>query len=124
MSSIDLTNLVDLQVGSSAGVSPIVSIKQWSLTKFDEGTQGGRLLSRLSSQELSPEMQAKLRCVFWVIRMPSQGVPELCETVKDIYEFYQERAVQKHNYLPKVTQIIGTIGESQSAAEFSIDYNE
>lgn len=64
---------------------------------------------------------ARILCHMLVERIPDQGIPELCDSVKNIYAFYHERSKPS---VPQVTYqdaIRARLGQVRTRPDFYVE---
>ena len=73
-----------------------------------------------------PEREKLLRfaCHIFVARIPSQGLSELYETLKNIHEFYFPQLEQESLLLSQPQQVKAEYGTSSVRPEFPVVYDE
>ena len=127
MSLTDLHNLTYELDASSAGVSPTNFTKRWSLNPLaEEGTRGAEIVQNVSwSQPMSQrEAMARFLCYIYVSHMPARGLQELYETLRDMYEFYNEPPIKEQPLLTQSVAIKAKVASTAIRSDFSVDYDE
>ena len=62
----------------------------------------------------------RLECLWLLLRLPSDGLDELCETLHDIGEFYTARRNDTPPSALKPERVIGVLGEMRVRDESPI----
>lgn len=68
----------------------------------------------------SEDLQIRLLCHVLINRIPDKGLPELCESLGRMYEFYNTPNLNELPALPERRQIRGKIGRAYERPGFSI----
>ena len=127
MSLTDLKDLTEELEDFSVGASPQSSTRQWDLKTYEDVTRDARpeYLSFYLQRRL-PEREALARfvCHILIEKIPSQGIPELYETLQDIHEFYLPQVEQENLLLPQPRQIEARWGTTSVRPEFPVVYDE
>jgi hypothetical protein len=70
------------------------------------------------------EIKLRFMCCRLVEGVPSQGLLELCKTLKDIHEFYLPQLEQESLLLSQLKQVRVGYGTRSVRPEFPVVYNE
>jgi hypothetical protein len=127
MFSTDLIVSTEEPVDFSVGALPPGSTKQWGLEISEDITRGVELdiWEIIFRQKIaSREELIRLFCHILVERIPRHGIPELFETLMDIYEFYSTQIEQERALLPQPQQVRARRGTTAVRPEFPVIYDE
>lgn len=93
---------------------------------MDNGTRGAEIVHKVTwTQPMSQhEASTRLLCHLYVARMPTRGLQELYETLRDMLEFYSEPPAKEHTLLPQPSPIKAKLSEITVRPDFSIEYDE
>lgn len=141
----DLTTSIDYPEGFSGGVSLTDSMMQCSPALFKgiiqtEGTEqqfflswqqdisGARFSHTISfdpqetSKELNYRENLKLRifCHFFLNLIPDKGLPELCKSLSEIFDFYNHRISFQPQASLQNKPLRGRLGQAYVRPEFPI----
>lgn len=119
---------IDLNATSASaiGTLPIGFTQRWRLATFAEGTKGAESLQSVTWLQ-SMDQQAIITrwlCQFYVRYMPTRGLDELSETLRDMYEFYQELPEPEQIPLAQATTVKAKVTATIMRPDFCIDDTE
>lgn len=91
----------------------------------DEGTRGTGITAKLDRPKIMSQQEviARLICHVYVELTPTSGLPELCETLQDIYEFYGKSPSKEQPQLQPAAVKVKVL-EPVTRPDFSVDYDE
>ena len=137
------TTSTERQVSSLGGVLNVDSTTLWAPERSEPvihtSTSGSELAFALSCVQdpsgseihiFVPEtskdplnrsaLLARLVCHVLVARMPDQGLPDLCESIGDIYSFYRDRSASHSPLLTQRQEVRAKLGHAYERPEFEI----
>jgi hypothetical protein len=102
-------------------------MKQCDLNpSIDEGTKGAEVAHSFSHlrRMSQAEIVARLLGHYYVAFMPVHGLQELCETLRDMLEFYTELPVKEQPALPQSFSVKAKVTATVVRPDFTVDYDE
>ncbi len=102
-------------------------MKQWfrpTSATFDDATTG--LLFSFTAERHVDKQEAiqRILCHYIIELIPKQGIPELVDTLRNIYEFYSPVDERTIEYLAPPKQVKARLGTTTLRPDFSVVYDE